>query len=286
MDWAIQTFRPETFSSGLALGNASELPVYIVGMPRSGTSLVEQIAATHPSVFGEGERADLAPILGLDRGPMLAPPAAWDQHAIHRQTRALLATLQQRGGTARRVINKLPDNILWLGQIALLFPKARVIVCRRDLRDVCLSCFSQNFLDPGMSWTDTLEDCARRAREIERLLDHWRNVLPVAFMEMQYETLIADLEGQSRRLIAYLGLEWDPACLSFHKTERAVMTASHWQVRQPLYTTSAGKWRYLPQTPWAPAARIGGTGSQSRLIDLAKFAPRSISTRVPDRPSP
>ena len=245
VDWAIQTFQPETFAANPAFANPSELPGFIVGMPRSGTTLVEQIAAGHPLVFGAGERPDLEPILGLDHPDhLLTPPTMWDAPTIRAKTGNLLARLRDRGGTATRVLNKLPDNILWLGQIALLFPNARIIVCRRDPRDVCLSCFCQNFFVPHMAWTDTLESCATRARQIERLLDHWRQVLPVPFLEVQYETLVGDLEGQTRRLIGYLGVEWDPACLDFHTTQRPVMTASDWQVRQPLYATSVGKWRH------------------------------------------
>jgi hypothetical protein len=148
------------------------------------------------------------------------------------------------GGNAVRVIDKQPDNILCLGQLAVLFPRARVVVCRRDLRDVGLSCFFQYFRDDPLVWTDDLADCGFRARQVERLMDHWHEVLPISILEIQYETLVDNLETESRRLIDFLGLEWDPACLSFHDTERAVATASHWQVRQPLYGTSVGRWRH------------------------------------------
>ncbi len=248
VDWAIETFRPDIFRNARHFANPSELPAYIVGMPRSGTTLVEQIAASHPLVFGEGERTDLAATLGVHQaGGTLHPPEDWDASTVRSRSEALLASLRQRGGAAIRVINKLPDNILWLGHIALLFPNARIIVCRRDLRDVCLSCFSQNFLDPNMAWTDTLEDCAMRAQQIERLLNHWRQVLPARFLEVQYETLVQQLEPQSQRLIQHLGIPWDSACLDFHNTQRAVMTASSWQVRQPLYATSIGRWRRYSQ---------------------------------------
>jgi hypothetical protein len=118
------------------------------------------------------------------------------------------------------------------------------VVCRRDLRDVSLSCFFQFFRDDLLVWTDDLADCGYRAREIDRLMEHWRKVLPVPILEVQYETLVANLESESRRLIDFLGLDWDPACLAFHDTERTVMTASHWQVRQPLYASSVGRWRH------------------------------------------
>jgi hypothetical protein len=141
------------------------------------------------------------------------------------------------------VIDKMPDNVLWLGVIASLFPNARIVICRRDLRDVCLSCYFQNFV-AGLPWSNDLADCAIRAVETERLIQHWLAVLPVPVLELQYEAMVADPEGQSRRLIDFLGLPWDPACLAFHKTERQVLTASLWQVRQPLYTSSVGRWRH------------------------------------------
>ena len=136
----------------------------------------------------------------------------------------------------------MPDNILRLGLVALLLPKARIIFCRRDLRDTCLSCYFQNFDDP-MPYTQDLADCALRALEIERLADHWRKVLPLRMLTIDYEKLVADLEGESRRMIDFLGLDWEPACLEFHKTERPIMTASGWKVRQPLFTRSIGRWR-------------------------------------------
>ncbi|HEX2939745.1 MAG TPA: sulfotransferase, partial [Rhodopila sp.] len=155
---------------------------------------------------------------------------------------ALLQQIQAVGGDALRIVDKLPDNLLNLGHIAMLFPRARIIFCRRDLRDVGVSCFFEHFSD-GVDWSFDLTDIGARAYEMERLFVHWKHVLPLQMLEVQYEDLVADLEGQSRRLIDFLGLDWDPACLSFHKTDRQIMTASHWQVRQPLYASSVGRWR-------------------------------------------
>jgi hypothetical protein len=123
-----------------------------------------------------------------------------------------------------------------------LFPHARIVLCRRDLRDTCLSCYFQRFTS-GLDWTSDLADLALRARQVERVIDHWRKVLPIPILELRYESLVSDLEAEGRRLISFLGLEWDPACLSFHETERQVLTASVWQVRQPLYSSSIGRWR-------------------------------------------
>jgi len=136
----------------------------------------------------------------------------------------------------------MPDNIITLGMVPLLFPRARVIFCRRDPRDTCLSCYFHRFDQPLVWYTD-LVDCGSRALELERLAEHWRRVLPLCMLTIDYEALVADLEGESRRLIEFLDLDWEPACLDFHKTERPVRTASGWQVRQPLFTRSVGRWR-------------------------------------------
>ena len=243
VDWAIATFSKDGFAETADWGDPSELPVFIVGMPRSGTSLVEQIAASHRKIFGQGERKDIGDIIRvLDGGATHRPPAEWARDAVRRAASAQVARLQAVGGHADRVIDKLPDNSLVLGQIAVLFPNARIIVCRRDPRDVCLSCYFQHFAD-RLSWTSDQIDLAVRAREIERLMEHWRAVLPLRMIEIDYETLVADLEGESRRLVAFLGLEWDPNCLAFDTTRRSVTTASYWQVRQPVYASSVGRWR-------------------------------------------
>ncbi len=248
LEGLIASFDPQTFAATAGWGDPSELPVFIVGTPRSGTSLVEQIAASHPLVFGVGEQKVIHDIL-TRFGDTQTPGSqfTWNRASVRREAMAHLQYLRDLGGGAMRVIDKIPDNITNLGHIAVLFPHARIVVCRRDLRDVGLSCFFQYFRDEAVTWTDDLADCGFRAREIERLMAHWRQVLPIPILEIQYETLVADLEGESRRLIDFLGLDWDPACLSFHESERAVMTASHWQVRQPLYASSVGRWRHYRQ---------------------------------------
>jgi tetratricopeptide (TPR) repeat protein len=226
----------------------TELPVFIVGMPRSGTTLVEQILASHSQVFGAGELPDLNDIAAKvddhrgDGGgsPQITPAAL----AAMRETASVhLAAQRKLAGEALRITDKMPDNIFHLGIAAAVYPSARVIICRRDPRDVCLSCFFQRSASHGLMFAYDLADCGRRALEVERLAAHWRAVLPMPVMEVQYEELVADLEGQSRRLIAFLGLEWEPQCIDFHQTERPVWTASAWQVRQPLYSSSVGRWR-------------------------------------------
>ena len=243
VDWARSAFAPGVFSQWRAFGHATDLPVFVVGMPRSGTSLVEQIAASHPLVHGAGEREEMRAIVSRVGGNGERRPAAWDWPRARAETERYVALLRDLGGPARRVIDKMPDNIQLLGQISLLFPNAKIVVCRRDPRDVCLSCFTNNFQDT-LNWTTDLEDCAFRHGEILRLLNHWQQVIPPGrVLEVTYETLVANLEAEGRRLIGFLGLDWDPACLDFHMTKRVVTTASAWQVRQPLYQSSVGRWR-------------------------------------------
>lgn len=243
VDSLIASCTPEFFAQVEGEGNPSEVPVFIVGMPRSGTSLVEQIAATHSRVTGVGELMDISRISdqvqahGRDRSPEeldsdLAPRLA-DDYVVH---------LKRFGMGAARVVDKMPDNILHLGLIAVLFPAARVIFCRRDLRDTCLSCYFCRF-DETIPYAFDLGDCGVRALEIERLADHWRRVLPLRMLTIDHEVLVTDLEGESRRLIEFLGLDWEPGCLEFHKTGRPILSASGWQVRQPLFTRSMGRWR-------------------------------------------
>ena len=243
VDDLIATFTPALFARTSGRGERSELPIFIVGMPRSGTTLTEQILASHPMVFGAGERRDVGRIEKLLRIECRTDePGDWDPALVRREAEAHVRRLHAMDSAALRVIDKMPDNVFFLGTIALLFPDARIVICRRDLRDVCLSCYFQSF-SSNLNWTHDLADCAFRAREVERLLEHWREVLPLPMLDVQYESLVADLEGQGRRLVDFLGLPWDLACLAFHETERQIMTASLWQVRQPIYTSSVGRWR-------------------------------------------
>ncbi|MCC8977394.1 tetratricopeptide repeat-containing sulfotransferase family protein [Bradyrhizobium acaciae] len=223
--------------------NMSELPVFVVGMPRSGTTLVEQICASHSRVFGAGELGD---IIRLDN-VLNRPDVAGSVDKFHQTARQLakdhIVKLYGDAKGACRVVDKMPDNVLHVGLVMRLFPRARIIWCSRDDRDTALSCYFQMFSPGAQHFSYDLADCGHRARLIDRLARHWMTLLPNRMIEMNYETLTADLEGQSRRLIEFLGLEWEPACLDFHLTERPVSTVSYWQVRQPLYQSSVGRWR-------------------------------------------
>jgi tetratricopeptide (TPR) repeat protein len=243
VDDLIEIATPDFFSAAAAWGNPSQAPVFIVGMPRSGTSLVEQVAASHSRVFGAGELHALGEIWDkLSAHNRGRPIEQWDAAFARRLADQHIGTLQTLGNGAARIIDKMPDNIFFLWLIAALFPSARIILCRRDSRDVCLSCYFHHFTE-GHLYAYDLADCGARALEVHRLATHWLRVLPLDILAIDYEDLVSDPEGEGRRLIEFLGLEWEPACLDFHRTERAVLTASAWQVRQPLYRRSIGRWR-------------------------------------------
>jgi tetratricopeptide (TPR) repeat protein len=243
VDDLIELATPDFFSAAAPWGNPSQAPVFIVGMPRSGTTLVEQIAASHSRVFGAGELHELGRIWeALSAHNRDRPVEKWDAAFARRVADRHVESLQALGNGAVRIIDKMPDNIFFLWLVAALFPSARIILCRRDLRDVCLSCYFHRFTE-GHLYAYDLADCRIRALQLERLEAHWLGVLPLQILVIDYEKLVEDLEGESRRLMKFLGLEWEPACLDFHLTERPVLTASAWQVRQPLYTRSVGRWR-------------------------------------------
>ncbi|MDP6572729.1 MAG: tetratricopeptide repeat protein [Rhodospirillales bacterium] len=243
-----KAFGKEAFTAARTSTESSEVPVFIVGMPRSGTTLVEHIAASHGGVFGAGEldavgfiAAGLGEAAGA-AGPFPEGVAALETAAANDLSRPFLEHLVSVGRGTHRVIDKTPDNFLYLGLIALLFPKARIIHCRRDARDVCLSCYFTDFAGPR-AWATDLGDLGLYHRAYEMLMEHWRKVLPLPILEVRYEALVDGLEEESRRVIDFLGLEWDDACLAFHETERTVRSASNWQVRKPVHSASVGRWQ-------------------------------------------
>jgi tetratricopeptide (TPR) repeat protein len=235
------------FARVRGFGLQSERPIFIVGLPRSGTTLTEQILASHSQVFGAGElrRArDDFEALSSSNNPM-DTLAGLNRETVRRISERHLGRLQELNADRPRVVDKMPDNYLYLGVLTALFPRARFIHCRRDLRDVAVSCWMTNFRQ--IRWANRQEDLAARFRDYRRLMDHWRRVLPVDVLEVDYEDTVANLEGVARRLVHWCGLDWEPACLAFHEVKRSVRTASVAQVRQPIYTHSAGRWRHYQQ---------------------------------------
>lgn len=228
-------------------GDPSSLPVFIVGMPRSGTTLIEQILASHSRVFGGGEREDfreLVSTLTAANGAAFPETVATLSPDDRRRLGArYLEAIKVTDPTAERIVDKMPMNFLYLGLIHLVLPQARIIHVRRDPVDTCASCFSLLFTG-NLAYTYDLGELGRYYRAYEALMAHWRAVLPKDVMlEVAYEDVVADLEGQSRAILAHCGLKWEAACLSFHQTQRPVHTASVAQVRQPIYRSSVGRWR-------------------------------------------
>ena len=229
------------------LGNPSAAPIFIVGMPRSGTTLIEQILASHPKVFGAGELREMANLAGRIGGADAAafPEAvqALSGEELRRIGEQYVQAVTRLAPGAERITDKMPGNFSLAGLIHLALPNARIIHACRDPRDTAFSCFSLLF-SGTLEFTYDLAELGRYYRAYLKLMAHWREVLPQGIMlEVQYEDVVRDLESQARRIIAHCGLEWDDACLSFYKTERSVRTASATQVRQPIYQSSIGRWR-------------------------------------------
>lgn len=231
-------------------GDPSGVPVFVLGMPRSGTTLTEQIIASHPDVYGAGELHDLLRIAERNIGGVTAPVSFPDNlRELDRQTLTTwgteyIAGLKQRAPTAQRITDKMPANYFAVGLIHLMLPKAKIIHVNRNPVDTCLSCYTRLF-NRKQEHTYDLAELGQYYVHYARLMDHWRKVLPAgAFLDVHYEDIVADQEAQARRLIAYCGLEWNSACLDFHNTKRSIRTASVTQVRQPIYTSSVERWRH------------------------------------------
>ena len=247
IDATIETFTPEFFAERHGYGNPSEAPVFVVGMPRSGTTLTEQICASHPEVHGAGELSKLrrvANAIGLQTSAFdLSKPVATITEDLSRTlAEEHLSYLGERAPSALRIVDKMPHNFELIGLLTLLFPNARIIHCRRDAIDNCVSCYVLPF-SSSHSYNSDLRALGLYYREYDRLMRHWNEVFPGRIFENRYETLVDDQEAQSRRLIDHLGLPWDDACLRFFDRDGSVNTPSRWQVRQPIYKSSVKRWK-------------------------------------------
>ena len=254
IDETIAAFQPEVFDALSKVASDSAQPIFIVGMPRSGSTLVEQILSSHPDIEAAGEFPKLwntawllhkngsavrypRDISRLEPGPLAELGADY------------LSALQRgRSQRALRITDKLLGNFLHLGLISILFPNAAIVHCRRNPMGCCLSSFSQMFpVSQSLAYTTDLADLGFYYRQYERLMAHWREVLPRPMFEVDYETMVAEQQDTSSRLIDHVGLPWSDACLEFYKTKRNVRTASHTQVRKPIYTSSVESWRAYEQ---------------------------------------
>ena len=245
VSWVIETFSAAFLERQRGIGSSSELPLLVLGMIRSGTTLVEQILSSHPQVVGGGELQFWHENAGKAADPGLEnlEPAR-----VGRIADNYLSLLREIGLSSMRVTDKLPENVLYLGLIHALFPEARIVHCRRHPVDTCLSIYATPYSSPP----DFVYDRANIVfayRQYLRLMAHWRSVIPESrLLEVDYEALVTDREPITRQLIEFAGLEWDDACLRHERNDRLVKTSSRWQVRQPIYRTSVARWKNFE--PW------------------------------------
>jgi tetratricopeptide (TPR) repeat protein len=243
-----EVFTSELMRRQANQGDPSPLPIFIVGMPRSGSSLIEQVLASHSRVFGAGEITDFNAAAAILAGPGGALPVPFPELAAEMTAEQFRCVgshyvngLRSRAPSAERITDKTLGNFLFAGLIHLALPNARIIHARRNPVDTCLSCFSKLFASQ-MSFTYDLAELGQYYRAYDALMAHWSQVLPAGVMlEVSYEDMVADFEPQAKRILGHCGLQWEEACLSFHTTQRPVKTASSAQVRQPLYRAAVGR---------------------------------------------
>jgi tetratricopeptide (TPR) repeat protein len=279
-------FPKEAFENRKFAGLGDDRPVFIVGMPRSGSTLVEQILSSHPDVYGAGEVKYLARALGQlrDRFPSLPKypemmgkitPAQLDITAKNYQQ-----ALANGAGDAKKITDKLLTNYFFLGLINLLFPNAKVIHTRRDPVDTCLSGFTKLFKD-DMPHSYDLGELGRYYGKYRELMEHWEKVLPEGFMTtVVYEDVVADTEKEAKRLIEFLGLPWDDKCVDFHKSDRPVKTASVAQVRKPIYKTSLQRWKKYGPGLQPLVDAIGGKPEKAAKAEKSASKPKGGKAKV------
>ena len=256
----IATFTPQFFVRVNGFGLETELPVFIVGLPRSGTTLVEQILASHSLVFGANElhyceeTLQSLPDLMRRSDTPLQCLAHLDRETTRHLAQRHVDRLRALDRRALRIVDKMPENYHYLGFIRVLFPQARLIHCRRELRDVALSCWKTSLV--SMPWACDPDQIVSHFEQYARVMDHWRKVLPSPPLDVDYEELVEDVEGVARRINQWCGLEWEPGCLRFYETQRAVRTASAVQVRRPIYHSSVGHWKRYEKSLGELFARV------------------------------
>jgi len=248
VDQLIEVYSKRRTQGKQRFGSATELPVFIVGMPRSGSTLVEQIIAAHSQAHGAGELQVMPAVAHLitqrlrHANPYPKCMSLLDGKLAEESCSMYLQELKLHNPAALRIVDKLPGNFLRVGLIKTLFPNARIIDCQRNPLDNCISLFFHFF--PNQLQTFELTELGRYYLDYQRLMSHWEKLFPGEILTLRYEDLISEQESTSKQLLDYLGLEWDVRCLDFHTNERAVMTSSSLQVRKPIYKTSVDRWRH------------------------------------------
>jgi tetratricopeptide (TPR) repeat protein len=248
VDSLIETYSENYFQEKTVYGANSEQPVFILGMPRSGTTLVEQVVSSHPQVYGAGELTLLRNIeikiaeQFVTSSPYPECMTLCNDSITDKYSAEYLEGIASYSREAKRITDKLPSNFFRIGLIKTLFPKARIIHCKRNALDTCISIFNLYF-PHGHSYSFDLTELGKYYLDYERLMSHWRNLFGSQIFEIQYEELVMNQEATSKQLIEYLDIEWNDECLNFHKNKRAVKTASNLQVREPIYSRSINRWK-------------------------------------------
>ena len=232
------------------MGNISNTPVFIVGVPRSGTSLVEQILSSHSDVFGAGELTWVGVVASSIQDNLKTdthyPECIQEltKSNINGLAEQYLRYLHTLANNESRITDKMPNNFLHLGLIHILFPNARIIHCRRDPRDTCVSIYTEYFPD-GLPYSYNLLKLGAFYKQYERIMDHWRTVIGAGLIiDIDYENLVKNQEEESRRLVKFIGLDWDDSCMDFYRKKRRVNTVSNLQVKKPMYSSSIGRWKH------------------------------------------
>lgn len=248
VDKLIKVFSKRFFQRKRYFGSESLLPVFVLGMPRSGSTLVEQILSSHPQVHGTGELGAIPAVhVSIARQLKYANPppecmSLIDRKIAQEHSARYLQELALHCPTAKRITEHLAGNFFKVGLVKTLFPNARIIHCKRTPLDTCISLFFHYFI--GLKSCFDLTELGQYYLQYQRLMSHWENLFPGEMLNVQYEDLVMDQENISRQLIDYIGLEWDEKCLDFHTNQRPVMTPSNIQVRQPMYKTSINRWKH------------------------------------------
>ena len=251
-----QSYCPAFMKSLPRASNHSRRPVFIMAMPRSGTSLVEQILSSHPAVYGAGETEDISTV-AMQLHPLIQNRSITETQLDEVASR-YLDNLESVSADARRVVDKTVNSYVNIGLIRLLFPEALIIHCRRNPLDTCLSCYFANLGD-SHPYSYSLDNLVEFYREYRRIMAHWQTVPEIQVLDIHYEDLVHDLEAGARSMIEFIGLDWDPRCLDFHTLERQVTTISYdHQVRRPVYTSSVNRWEHYREFLGPQINRLAG----------------------------